>query len=60
MFVERGRWAVESWLANRTLHGEEVVGAGVGEEVLWVRPSRDGMCVELGAEGEGVRDDEYD
>ncbi|BGO96145.1 hypothetical protein NBRC10512_002473 [Rhodotorula toruloides] len=60
VFVERGRWAVESWLAARAAEGEEVLGAGTGEEGLWVRPSRDGMCVELGAEGEGVRDDEYD
>ncbi|BGP03990.1 metallo-beta-lactamase domain containing protein [Rhodotorula toruloides] len=58
VFVERGRWAVESWLANRKVDGEEVrLEEGEG---LWMRPSRDGMCVELGGEGEGVRDDEYD
>ncbi|BGP35884.1 hypothetical protein JCM10296v2_007736 [Rhodotorula toruloides] len=57
-FVQRGRWAVASWLAARAAEGEEVVGAG--EEGMWVRPSWDGMCVELGAEGERVRDDEYD
>lgn len=60
MFVERARWAVESWLAAKRVEGEEVVLREEEGEGMWIRPSVDGMCVELGGEGEGVRDDEYD
>ncbi|GAA5875828.1 hypothetical protein JCM8547_005325 [Rhodosporidiobolus lusitaniae] len=65
-FGRRARQVVESWeVAASVEEGRRggkawEEGEREGREGVWVRPTVDGIRIEVGREGKGVRDSEYD